>query len=116
MDAHPAGHGHKDHAHPTPVLYFKIALILFALTALEVIAYELARRPAAPMHDLFAAWVVPILLVLSALKFALVAMFYMHLKQDSKLFTNLFVIPLIIAAVIIVVLIILFGYWFKASY
>ena len=38
------------------------------------------------------------LLLLSAAKFALVAMFYMHLKQDSKLFTGVFVFPLIIAA------------------
>ena len=31
--------------------------------------------------------------LLSAAKFALVAMFYMHLKQDSRLFTGVFVFP-----------------------
>jgi hypothetical protein len=34
----------------------------------------------------------------------------MHLKQDSKLFTGLFVFPLIIAAVIVVSLMVLFSY------
>jgi heme/copper-type cytochrome/quinol oxidase subunit 4 len=53
---------------------------------------------------------VPVLMVLSAVKFALVAMFYMHLKQDSKLFSGLFVFPLMIAAFIIVVLMLLFSY------
>ena len=117
MDAHSVSHGDAaDHAHPTPWLYGKIAIILFALTALEVISYELARRPTAPMHGLIEPVVVPILLVLSAIKFALVAMFYMHLKQDHKLFTNLFVWPLIIAGAAIIALIILFNYWLHASY
>ena len=49
------------------------------------------------------------LLLLSAVKFALVAMFYMHLKQDSKLFSGVFVFPLMIAAVIIVALIVPVG-------
>jgi cytochrome c oxidase subunit 4 len=55
---------------------------------------------------------VPLLLLLSAGKFALVAMFYMHLKQDHKLFSGVFVFPLIIAAFIIVALIILQAYHF----
>lgn len=49
--------------------------------------------------------------MLSAAKFVLVAMFYMHLKQDPRLLANLFVMPLLIAAVIIAALIILFQYW-----
>ncbi|TFG46769.1 MAG: hypothetical protein E4H41_01090 [Gemmatimonadales bacterium] len=52
----------------------------------------------------------PILIILSAAKFALVAMFYMHLKQDSKIFSGLFVFPLIIAAIVIVALLLLFAY------
>ncbi|MFN0177957.1 MAG: cytochrome C oxidase subunit IV family protein [Gemmatimonadales bacterium] len=117
MDAHTTSHGHgADHAHPTPMLYGKVAVVLFVLTALEVLAYELARRPGAPMHEFFAGAVVPILIVLSAAKFALVAMFYMHLKQDSKLFTNLFVWPIFLAAAVILFLIVLMGYWLTASY
>jgi hypothetical protein len=52
------------------------------------------------------------LLLLSAAKFALVAMFYMHLKQDSKLFTGVFVFPLIIATFIVVALMALQAYHF----
>ena len=54
---------------------------------------------------------VVLLIVLSAAKFALVAMFYMHLKQDPKLLANLFVFPILLAATIIATLIILFQYW-----
>ena len=48
--------------------------------------------------------------MLSAIKFALVAMYYMHLKNDSKLFSGVFVFPLIIAAVVILALIALQAY------
>ena len=112
---HAAPDGTQEHAHPTRGMYFKVAIVLFALTALEVLAYEIARRPAAPMHSLIAPVVVPLLLVLSAAKFALVAMFYMHLKQDSKLFSNLFVFPIIIAAGAIISLIVLIQYWYAVS-
>ena len=117
MDAHAVSHGHgDDHSHPTPGVYLRVALILFVLTALEVLSYELGRRPTAPLHTIVEPVVVPILLVLSAVKFALVAMFYMHLKQDAKLFTNLFLWPLILAATIVLSLIILLSYWLKASF
>jgi hypothetical protein len=39
-------------------------------------------------------------------------MFYMHLKQDSKLFSGVFVFPLIIAIIIVVSLIVLMAYHF----
>ena len=89
------------------------ALVLFVLTALEVGLYEITygEHSGATGHAL-QPFFVPLLLVLSALKFALVAMFYMHLKQDSRLFTGVFVFPLIIATVIILALIVLEAYHF----
>ena len=72
-------------------------------------AYEIAHRGGA-LGAFLKPIVVPVLLLLSAGKFALVAMYYMHLKQDSKLFSGLFVFPLIIATVVIVSLIALFVY------
>ena len=63
-----------------------------------------------PRHELVQPLLNWILIILSAAKFALVAMFYMHLKQDSKIFSGLFVFPLIIAAVLIVALLLLFAY------
>ena len=117
MSGHATGHEHAaDHAHPTPRLYLTIAVILFALTFFEVAAYEVGHRPDAILHSLVEPIVVEILLVLSAAKFALVAMFYMHLKQDSKVFTNLFVWPLVIAAAIVLALIALHEYWIKTSF
>jgi caa(3)-type oxidase subunit IV len=81
---------HKEHKHPGPALYVKIAVVLFVLTALEVLAYEMARRSDLPGVFVRAvgALLVPILVVLSAVKFALVAGFYMHLKQDAKIYTG----------------------------
>ena len=40
---------------------------------------------------------VPLLLIMSAVKFIIVVMFYMHLKYDHKLFRAVFTGPLIIA-------------------
>ena len=102
---------HAEHAHPTPGTYVKIAVVLFVLTALEVGGYEVVHRGTPPG---LAAALAPIftefLILLSALKFALVAMFYMHLKQDHKLFSTVFVFPLVIAVVVIVAMMALFAY------
>ena len=107
MEAHVAEA--EAHSHPSAALYFKIAGILFLVTFLEVAAYELSHR-GGTAETVMKPILIPVLLVLSAVKFALVAMFYMHLKQDSKLFSGLFVFPLIIAAVIVVALMALFSY------
>ncbi len=105
-------HSGAQHAHPTPWVYGKVALVLFVLTALEVMAFEIAGGRFLPsLQPLVEPVVVLLLLVLSAAKFALVAMFYMHLRQDPRLLSNLFVFPLIIAASVIIALIILFQYW-----
>jgi len=68
--------------HPTPFTYFKVAMILSTITAVEVGIFYI--------EDL-GKGIIPILVVLSAAKFALVAMFYMHLRYDSRIFTGLFV-------------------------
>lgn len=115
MDTHaahaPEAQGLDPHekSHPGPGVYVKIGVVLFVLTALEVAAYEVAHRPGS-LGTLLQPILIPVLLLLSAAKFALVAMYYMHLKQDSKLFSALFVFPLIIAALVIVSLIALFLY------
>ena len=113
MDAHThAPAGEHSHSHPTPGLYLKVGVVLFVLTALEVLAYEAGHGGLGPgLQPIFEPIVVTLLLVLSAGKFALVAMFYMHLKQDSKLLSNLFVFPILLAASVIIGLIILMQYW-----
>jgi heme/copper-type cytochrome/quinol oxidase subunit 4 len=120
MDAHATSHAtsatNGEHAHPTAGLYAKVGLVLFVLTALEVGLYEITYGGhAGPSARAIMPFFVPMLLLLSAAKFALVAMFYMHLKQDSKLFSGVFVFPLIIATVIIVGLMILMAYHMSFS-
>jgi hypothetical protein len=110
MDTH-AAHADTEQAHPSGGLYAKVGLVLFVLTALEVGLYEItygehAGASAASIQPFF----IPVLLLLSAFKFALVAMFYMHLKQDHRLFSGVFVFPLIIATVIIFAMIVLMAY------
>jgi caa(3)-type oxidase subunit IV len=105
-----AGHA-EGHSHPGWQMYVTIAIILFALTAMEVGAYEIAERGITSGFGLFVGQMfVEILLVLSAAKFALVAMFYMHLKQDHKLFSGLFVFPILLAVFVVLVLFGLFFY------
>jgi cytochrome c oxidase subunit IV len=87
--------------HPRAATYLIIAAFLVILTAMEVtVFYVHALRPV----------LVPVLLVLAAAKFALVAMFYMHLKYDDWLLTGVFVFPLIIATILLISLILLFTY------
>jgi cytochrome c oxidase subunit IV len=110
MDAHVTT-APEEHSHPSAAVYAKVGLILFVLTALEVGLYEITYgEHAGPFSVAIQPFFVPMLLLLSAAKFALVAMFYMHLKNDNKLFTGLFVFPLTIAAVIIVGLMLLMAY------
>jgi cytochrome c oxidase subunit IV len=114
MDAHMTTASHEEHAHPTAGVYAKVGLVLFILTALEVGLYEITYGShAGPSAEALKPFFVPLLLLLSAAKFALVAMFYMHLKQDSKLFTGVFVFPLIIATVVIVSMMLLMAYHFS---
>ena len=90
---------HRERAHPTPLTYLKIATALVVITAVEVGIFYI---------EAFKGGLVPIFLVLSAVKFALVAMFYMHLKFDSRLFSGFFVGGLLLAALLIVALLGLF--------
>ncbi len=87
--------------HPTGNQYAVVALILTVITVIEVWAYYIPSLVASPVF-------VPALLIMSALKFAIVVLFYMHLKFDHKLFRALFTGPLIIAGATIVALLFLF--------
>ena len=90
----------KERAHPTPARYAAIALILAVITVVEVaIVYMEFLRPV----------LIPLLLVLSATKFAMVAMFFMHLRFDDRLFSILFVGGLLLASLVIMALMALFS-------
>lgn len=89
-----------EHSHPTAGTYLRIAAILAVLTVVEVGVFYI---PA--FHPVLA----PALLTLSAAKFALVVMFYMHLKMDSRFFTFLFGGPMLLASAVLLGLLFLFG-------
>lgn len=89
-----------EHPHPTAGTYIRVATVLFILTVLEVGVFYV---PA------FHVVLVPALLILSACKFSLVVLFYMHLKMDARFFSFLFGGPLLLATGVLCALLFLFG-------
>jgi cytochrome c oxidase subunit 4 len=98
MTEHAVPHSPKGHASRST--YWLIAVVLGILTMLEVAVFYVPL-----LHSV----IVPILLVLSAAKFALVAMFFMHLKFDKPILTTLFAGGIIVATAIIMAMMLLFG-------
>ena len=81
--------------HTSVGTYVKVAAILTVITALEfAVIYIRALTPI----------LVPLLLVLSAAKFALVVLFFMHLRDDSRALAAVFVGPLLVAIGFVVAL------------
>ncbi len=96
------GHGH---AAPSALVYVVVAAVLTVLTGLEVgVFYIHALREV----------LVPLLVVLSGCKFALVVMFYMHLRYDSFGYSIIFLPLLLLATLVICVLITLFTVYLGA--
>ena len=89
----------SEQAHATTGTYLRVAAILVMVTLIEVGVFYV---PA------FHAVLVPVLLVLSAFKFTLVVMFYMHLKFDNRFFVFLFGGPLLLALAVVVSLLFIF--------
>jgi len=88
-------------AHPGAAVYVIVAVFLAALTAMELTVFYVSALKAV---------LVPVLLILAAAKFAMVAMFYMHLRYDSWLLSGVLIFPLIIAALLLISLLLLFAY------
>jgi len=96
---HAGRSGVNEMGHPTAFRYVQIALILAVLTGFEVwVYYQNGLRNV----------LTPVLLTLSAVKFALVVLFFMHLKFDNRLFSILFTLGLVIGGSILISLILLF--------
>ena len=94
------GHTAAEESHASVATYVRVAVILTAITALEVgVIYIRSLTPI----------VVPLLLVMAAAKFTLVVMFFMHLRYDARPLAFVFVGPLIIATVLALSLIALVG-------
>ena len=90
-----AAHSHEEtvtgtgHAHPSDRSYVGIALILALITAAEVGTFYL--------EDELGSILIPALLVMMVVKFAMVAGWFMHLRFDSNLFTRMFVSGIVLA-------------------
>jgi cytochrome c oxidase subunit 4 len=94
-----AEHGHT---HPSDAQYVVIALILAAITALEVGTYYL---------DFFKKNFVALLLALIPMmivKFGIVAAFFMHLRFDNKLFRRVFITGILLATFVYMIVLFTF--------
>jgi cytochrome c oxidase subunit IV len=88
-EEHDRPHGDTgEHAHPTEAVYIRIAVILAALTAIEVGLYYTNFNQQATNGAL---------LVLAATKFVMVAAYFMHLKFDNRVLRRLFVSGFVLA-------------------
>ena len=90
----------EEGGHPTPKKYVIIAAILAVITAVEV---------AVVYFNLATAFLITILIIMSAVKFTMVAMYIMHLKFDNKLFSYMFVGGMVLTIGVILALMILFN-------
>ena len=89
-----------ERTHPGTATYLIVAAFLAVLTGMEItVFYVRALRPV----------LLPVLLLLSATKFALVLMFYMHLKFDRWTYSAVFLCQLFFASAVVVSLIALFA-------
>ncbi len=95
-------HAHEEVPRGTIKAYLEVAGVLTVLTILEIWAFYVpSLQPV----------LIPILLVLSGAKFALVVMFYMHLKYDHLAYTGIFGPLLALAGFIVIALMILIAYF-----
>ena len=87
--ASPPGTNHDGAGgHPGQAQYIRVAIILAAVTAAEVGLYY---------TDLAGLKLVSLLAGMAAVKFGMVAAYFMHLRFDSRLLRQLFVTGIILA-------------------
>jgi caa(3)-type oxidase subunit IV len=91
---------HSEPSHPTNSTYAKIAVILAVMTALEVAIFYVGGIPDLVFFG--------VLISMSIVKFAIVAMYYMHLKFDESIFVYFFGGGIVLASCVIIVLMVLF--------
>lgn len=86
--------------HPTAAVYIQVGLILAVVTALEVGLYYV---------NIASGFLATILLILSAFKFVLVALWFMHLRFDNKMFSVLFGGGIVLAVALLTVVLATLG-------
>lgn len=95
------------HDHPSDWSYIKIALILAAITGVEVSTYFESAIPLFENNSV----VIASLMFMMVVKFWMVAAYFMHLKQDSPMFTRMFVGGLGLATGVYCIALSTFQFW-----
>jgi cytochrome c oxidase subunit IV len=93
----PVEHAGAHAGHPSAKEYVRIAAILFVLTGLEVAASYAGVSPGI---------LIPTLWVLAIVKFALVVLWFMHLRFDDRRYARFFVMGLAGASVLYLIVLI----------
>ena len=94
--------GGTKHEHPTEKQYVMVALVLAAITLAEVLVYYV---------ESLEGLLVPILAVMSIVKFALVVLWFMRVRFDSRLFGRLFFTGLALALFCYIAVLSTFHVW-----
>jgi len=101
---------HEDHSlvtpeeyghHPTPRQYVLIAVVLVVVTGIEIATSYIDTR-----HTNL---IIVALFLMAALKFFLVAAWYMHMKVDQPFFRRVFVVGMVGAGVVYGILLLIFS-------
>jgi cytochrome c oxidase subunit IV len=103
-DAHTADEAHDEHdGHWSDLDFIKLAIALAVVTALEVaMSYTI---------DFWGPFFIPVLLLLMAVKFFAVVLYFMHLKFDNRLFGLMFYMGLVLAIGVYVVALLTFQFF-----
>jgi cytochrome c oxidase subunit 4 len=91
-------------AHATNKLYWWIAFVLAVVTALEV-AYPYVTEGYKGLDYYY----MPVLAIMSAIKFFLVVAYFMHLKYDQTILSWILILSLILVCLISTGLLLLYG-------
>jgi len=98
--------GGTHHDHPGEAKYIKIALLLAVITGVEVaLSYWGAIKSFRP----------ELLIALSAVKFGVVAAFFMHLRFDSRLFRRFFIAGICLAIFCFTAVLTTFHIWTRSG-
>jgi cytochrome c oxidase subunit 4 len=92
----------EEHSHPGPRQYVLIAVVLVILTGVEVATSYLEGTVNSNL-------LIVALGIMAAVKFFLVAAWYMHMKQDSRVFRRLFITGLTLASIVYGILLLFFS-------
>ncbi len=98
-----ADHEAHQHTHPSDRSYVIVALILAAITALEVGTYFI--------EDASTTLLVASLFPMMIAKFAIVCGWFMHLRYDNPLFKRVFVGGLVLAVFVYTIVLTTMEFW-----